>query len=233
MSARVLALLALLAVSAATASEPRLPAVDLFYDVTWAGIGVGQAEFRLKPDASAPDCYVYDSLTHPTGLAALLYGAPQQHSWFCLRGGRVVPRQMSSSGAGQNYVLRFDWARRVVTGGRDGARELPEGAVDSVSLQQAVRLWAIEQAGRADPQPGRFVMVDDHNIQTDVFRVAGRDKVTVPAGTFDTVVVERIDAPGKTARFWLAPARDWMPVKAVQRNGHGPSVEMRLMRLAR
>ncbi|MDE2148349.1 MAG: DUF3108 domain-containing protein [Gammaproteobacteria bacterium] len=224
------ALLVLLSAAAlAHADEPKLPQLDLFYDVSWGGVGVGQTEFRLAPDPSGPDCYTYDSLTHPGALVSIFYGSPQQRAWFCVRAGHIVPRQMVSSGAGKNYTLRFDWNNDVVSGGRNGPRALPKGAVDPLSLQQAVRLWAIAQAQAAPvADDGEFVLVDDHNIQTDVFRITGRDRVTVPFGSFDTVIVERIDNPHKVVRFWAAPALDWMPVKALQKRDDGPTLEMKL-----
>lgn len=221
-------LLGLLMAGAVCAAEPKLPTLDLLYDVSWGGVSVGQAEFRLAPDPAGPDCYTYDSLTHPSALLSVFYGRPQQHAWFCVRAGRIVPRQMVSRGAGKNYVLRFDWKRDVVTGGRKGARHVPAGAVDPLSLQQAVRLWAISQLQSSTPDDGKFVLVDDHNVQTDVFRIAGRVQVTVPAGRFRTVIVERVDNPHKTVRLWASPDMEWMPVKALQKKGNGPSLEMRL-----
>jgi Protein of unknown function (DUF3108). len=230
----LLAIGMLLACSMARAAEPVLPKIDLFYDVEVAGIGVGQAEFRLTPEKAHADCYQYVSATHPIGVVRLLLGEPVQQSWFCLRDGRIVPQRAESNGGGNDYRLDFHWSATGEAGevvdAHGGKRKVPAGAVDAVSLPQAVRLWVIAHVDDAHPPEGRFVMVDDHSIQTDRFRIAGQAQVQVPAGRFDTVLVERVDDPHKVAKFWLAPKVDYMPVRAEQKNGGAPTIVMRLAR---
>jgi hypothetical protein len=48
----------------------------------------------------------------------------------------------------------------------------------------------------------------------------------VPAGSFDTIIVQRVDDPKKTLRFWLAPERDYTPVKVVQDQEGQPELRM-------
>ena len=64
-------------------------------------------------------------------------------------------------------------------------------------------------------EPGTLVLpVADHKrVKTYTFAIKGRSTIETPAGRFDAVQFERIDDPKTTLRFWLAPARDYMPVK--------------------
>ncbi|MGH8442918.1 MAG: DUF3108 domain-containing protein [Nevskiaceae bacterium] len=197
--------------------EPALPELDLKYAVTWRGMGLGSATIVLKHHGDA-DCYRYASVTEPVGLVRMFYGRPREVSDFCVRGGRVVPRRFEfedPKGDG-SFTLEFDAAARKV---RDvgGERELPPNAQDRFGLQQAVRLWVLEHL---DSEPGavtaEYAMVDDHRIRNYRFAITGRESVEVPAGKFDAVLVQRVDDKKKTVKFWLAPSRDYMPVKVEQ-----------------
>jgi hypothetical protein len=92
-----------------------------------------------------------------------------------------------------------------------------------------VRLWVLENL-KSEPgaQTVEFAMVDDRRIKEYRFAITGRETVTVPAGRFEeAVLVQRIDDPKKTIKFWLAPARDYMPVKVEQVKGG--TVELRMV----
>ena len=56
-------------------------------------------------------------------------------------------------------------------------------------------------------------MVDDDRVKTYRFAVIGRERIETAAGSFETLRVERVDDPRKSYRYWLAPSRDYVPVK--------------------
>lgn len=209
---------AALACAGALAAEPRLPELHLKYAVTWRGMGLGSAVITLKPQGDA-DCYRYESLSEPSGLVRMFYGKPHEISEFCVRGGRIVPRRFEfRSPKDDSFTLEFDAAAGKVRGGAKGERDLPANAQDRFAIQQAVRLWVLEHH---DSAPGavtaEFAMVDDRRIRTYRFAITGRERVEVPAGRFDdAVLVQRVDDPKKTTKFWLAPSHDYMPVKVEQ-----------------
>ena len=229
MSARALLVLAAMLGGAAHAAEPRLPELNLKYAVTWRGMGLGNAIITLKPQGEA-DCYRYESLTEPSGLVRMFYGKPREVSDFCVRNGRVVPQRFEfKSPKDDSFTLEFDAKGGTVRGGQKGERALPANAQDRFGIQQAVRLWLLENL---KSEPGavtaEFAMVDDHRIRHYRFAITGRETVEVPAGKFENaVLVQRVDDPKKTTKFWLAPARDYMPVKVEQvRQG---KVELRMV----
>lgn len=214
----IVVLAALGAGAAAAAAEPQLPELNLRYAATWRGMGLGNVIITLKPHGDA-NCYRYESLTEPSRLVRMFYGKPHDISDFCVRQGRIVPRRFEfKSPKDDSYTLEFDAAGGKVRGGQKDERELPANAQDRFGIQQAVRLWVLENL---KSEPGavtaEFAMVDDRRIKKYRFAITGRESVEVPAGRFDdAVLVQRVDDKRKTTKFWLAPSRDHMPVKVEQ-----------------
>jgi hypothetical protein len=220
-----------LACGLAAAAEPKLPELHLTYGVTWRGMGLGSAVITLAPHGAA-DCYRYETVSEPAGLVRMFVGKPRETSEFCVRGGKVVPQRfafVNPKDKDESFTLEFVHTAGKVRGGPKGVRDLPNNAQDRFGLQQAVRLWVLENL-KSEPgaQTVEFAMVDDRRIKEYRFAITGRETVTVPAGRFEeAVLVQRIDDPKKTIKFWLAPARDYMPVKVEQVKGG--TVELRMV----
>ena len=217
---RIALVLALaLAAGTAAAAEPKLPELHLTYGVTWRGMGLGSAVITLKAKGEE-DCYRYESLTEPAGFVRMFYGKPRETSDFCVRGGRVVPQrfEFDNPRGDDSFTLEFDVANGTVRGGRKSVRDIPADAQDRFGLQQAVRLWVLEHLKDAPgAQTVEYAMVDDRRVKRYRFAITGREPVEVPAGRFeDAVLVQRVDDKKKTTKFWLAPSRDYMPVKVEQ-----------------
>ncbi len=216
----------------AAAVDAPLPVLNLVYSVNYGGIGAGEADVSLKPDAKA-GCYIYETKTRPVGFIKMLFGSPNQVSRFCVEGGVVRSQRFESvleKDEEQSYVLDFDYAKRQVTDENGVVREIPSEAVDSFALQQAVRLWVAKHATDASPPIAEFTMVDRKNLTHYQLKLAGRETIKTPAGNFDTIRLERIDNPDKIGRFWLAAERDWMPVKIQTKSGNKPTAVLTLKR---
>lgn len=216
----------------AAAADAPLPNLDLVYSVNYGGIGAGDADVSLKPDAKA-GCYIYETKTRPVGFIKMLFGSPNQVSRFCVDNGVVRSLRYESVLKGddkQSYVLDFDYQKLKVTDENGLVREIPGDAIDSFALQQAVRLWVARHAADATPPIARFTMVDRKNLTHYQLKLAGRETIKTPAGSFETIRLERIDNPDKIGRFWLAAERDWMPVKIETKSGSKPSVVLTLKR---
>ncbi|WP_293393217.1 DUF3108 domain-containing protein [Nevskia sp.] len=219
-------------VQAAAVVDAPLPALNLVYSVNYGGIGAGEADVSLKPDAKA-GCYIYETKTRPVGFIKMLFGSPNQVSRFCVEGGVVRSQRFESvleKDEEQSYVLDFDYAKRQVIDENGVVREIPSEAVDSFALQQAVRLWVAKHAADATPPIAEFTMVDRKNLTHYQLKLAGRETIKTPAGNFDTIRLERIDNPDKIGRFWLAAERDWMPVKIQTKSGNKPTAVLTLKR---
>jgi len=215
---RALALLAGLLCVAAHAAEPQLPNLRLSYAVTWKNIHLGDATITLKAEGG-PDCYRYESLTDPVGLVRMFYGKPRETSEFCIKGGRVVPRRfafLNPKDDSESFTLEFDTAAGKVTGKDGKVRDIPENAQDRFGIQQAVRLWVLSRLEAKEPGTVDITMVDQKRIRSYRFAITRRETIEIPAGRFETVLVQRVDHPRRTGRYWLAPNRDYMPVKVEQ-----------------
>lgn len=226
------AVAALLLSLGARAADAPLPELNLVYAVQYAGFNAGEADITLKAQGAA-GCYRYDTRTRPSGFVKALFGSPNQYSEFCVADGVVRSQRYESvldDDAEQSYRLDFDYANRQVIDENGRVREIPSEAVDSFSLQQAVRLWVAKHANDAEPPIARFTMVDRKNLTYYQLKISGRETVKTPAGKFDAILLERIDNPNKVGRFWLAAERDWMPVKIETRSGKKPSLVMSLKR---
>jgi len=211
-----------------TATAATLPNLDYSYSAAWGGMGVGQVEVSLRPEGAA-GCYKYTNTSNPSALVRALYGSPNQTSLFCLKDGQIRSQHFESVLQGddkQSYKLDFDWSKHTVTDENGQVRTIPDDAVDSFALQQAVRLWIQAHAGDSAPPTAEFTMVDNKNLTHYQFKFSGHQKIDTPAGSFDTLLMERIDNPDKQGRFWLAPDRGYMPVKIETKNGGKPMVSM-------
>lgn len=226
-------LLLLTALGVASADElPGLPAAPAAaeggvlaqrsdsYDVTWKGVGMGRGTISLTPlDAG---CYRLRSTTTPIALARWLYGSPSETSEFCVVDGQVRPNRFAyvlDDGAHDNFTLDFDWSRNTVKsikGSDVRVRDLTGPAYDRFVMQVVIRQWVSEHAGDEGRPEREFTMVDDKQIRAYRFAIVGRETVTTPAGRFSAVRVERTDNPKKSSRFWLAPERNWAPVRIEQ-----------------
>lgn len=203
------------------------------YDVSWGGIGVGTLSLSLGPWPGHPGCYRYATKTSPNAIVKLLYGAPSETSFFCLRHGRIQSQRFISELPGrpaQSYTLNFDWKKSTVTDNKGRTRTVPTNAVDSLSIQQAVRLWILRDSGISSGDMARFTLVDDKHLTRYKLQFDGKRTIKTPAGRFATLYVRRIDSAGKVARFWLAPAREEMPVKSMVRDKGRPAVTLLLAR---
>lgn len=212
------------------ADEPKLAPLESVYSVSWGGIAVGDATAKLAPDVQA-NCYQYSTTTRPVSFVKMMYGSPNENSRFCIGNGHVRSQNFESVLEGDDkhsYKLAFDYGKHLATQDNGSAREIPDEAVDSLSLHQAVRIWVGQHAKDATPPIAEFTMVDRKNLTHYQFRLAGRETVQTPAGSFDTLKLERIDNPKKVGLFWVAEARDWQPVKILTQNGSKPSVALEL-----
>ena len=96
-------------------------------------------------------------------------------------------------------------------------------------MQEALRLWVMQNAGATDVAPRKLLMVEDDRVRAYEFRISGEQRVETPAGSFDAVLVDRIDDPKKTVRFWFAPQKGYQIVRFERSREGKPTVVMALL----
>lgn len=190
------------------------------YDVSWGAIGLGEGTISLS--ALPGGCYRFETITKPLAIVRWTYGSPRETSEFCVEDGQIRPRHFeyhNDKRAKDGFTLDFDHEAAKVKAIKNGEikiRELPEQAYDRFLIQLVVRQWVIANAGAADIPPLEVKMVDHRRIKTYRFEIAGAEKLDTPAGSFDTLLVQRIDDPDSSLRFWVAPSLGYVPVKVQQ-----------------
>jgi len=74
-----------------------------------------------------------------------------------------------------------------------------------------------------------YRVVDKRDVDTHRYKITGRQTVATARGRFECIVVERIrQKAGRTTTTWIAPALGYTPVRIVQREPDGETLEMLL-----
>jgi hypothetical protein len=103
---------------------------------------------------------------------------------------------------------------------------MTQQAFDDLSLEAQIRQELLN--GKFS---GSYNMAKKNKIEPTPFKRSGNTKITVPAGTFDTVRVDRIhDDDSRSTSFWLAPSLDYLPVKVSQIND-GKKMDLELSKI--
>ncbi len=126
----------------------------------------------------------------------------------------------------------FDWQAGTVHSVHEDGEDtlaLTPGVLDPVSVGLAVR------AGLGDGvSEWRLSLVDEDEIEEQLFEVATTEALDTPLGCLVTRRVDRIRGPESTryTQTWYARDYDWTPVKVAHGKTDGDRMESRLLALA-
>lgn len=153
-------------------------------------------------------------------LAALPLGTFRRDSAGTVTQEGLRPSVYRDQRGGRIAVATFDWpARTLVTEFRGQAENHP---LDGAAHDRLTQLYTFAFAGAPAGEIAMRV-TDGRGVSDQRFAVAGRERVTLRAGAFDTVRLERVREPGdrREAIVWLAVERDYLPVRVliVERDG--------------
>ena len=170
----------------------------------------------------------YDVRARVAGVASA-----SQSSTFTLSGNNVTPAQASTTyklfGIGRTHNLNYNSGKKQVAStyrGKTVNLNMAQQAFDDLSLEVQIRQDLLN--GKFS---GNYYMAKKDKIEKTPFKNAGSTKITVPAGTFDTVRVDRVhDDNSRSTSFWLAPSLDYLPVKVSQVN-EGKKMDLELTKV--
>ena len=132
-------------------------------------------------------------------------------------------------GVGNTHSVQFNnRAKNVVSTykGKATTIAMPRQAYDDLSLEAQIRQELIN--GKFS---GSYPLVKRTTIETTRFKKAGSSKITVPAGTYDVVRIDRIhDDRDRATSFWLAPSLNYLPIK-VSQTADGKEISMELTKV--
>ncbi|PIV36807.1 MAG: hypothetical protein COS34_00675 [Lysobacterales bacterium CG02_land_8_20_14_3_00_62_12] len=82
------------------------------------------------------------------------------------------------------------------------------------------------QAGKSE---FRYQVANKHSISEYRYEVTGKESILLGGQPLETVRVERIRSnPGRVTTVWIAPARGYLPVRTLQVEPDGETIEMTL-----
>lgn len=185
----------------------------------------GSATRTLSKSGNA---WKYDVKARVAGVASAA-----QSSTFTINGNNVSPSKASTTyklfGIGRTHKLDFNPSTKKVVSnyrGKSTTMDMAQQAFDDLSLEVQIRQDLLN--GKFS---GNYYMAKKDKVEETPFKKSGNTQVTVPAGTFDTVRVDRVhDGNNRSTSFWLAPSLDYLPVKVSQIND-GKKMDLELTKV--
>lgn len=174
------------------------------------------------------DAYTYQVKANAAGVASLTQSAS-----FNLSNNKILPNSSSLSvkvlGVGSIHTTKFNNTAKTVVStykGKSKTFKMSGQAYDELSLEAQIRHELI--MGKFS---GSYALVKKNGIETTKFKKSASSKITVPAGTYDVIRIDRIhhDADRATS-FWVAPSLNYLPIKVSQTND-GKLIFMELTQL--
>jgi hypothetical protein len=195
------------------------------YEVLRDGAPLGQATVTLKSAGNGEWTYS-KQIQGTSGLAAVLGANLSENSRFRWKGD--IPEAISYDYRMEAFKtkrrhLQVDWARHQVTvneGKGPITYASAPGMVERNTTALALGL-ALQDGQRNIALP----VAVRQEVQTQRFAVAGTEKITVPAGSFEAVRVDRTDAD-RGFSAWYAPKRFPLPVKLSQHDGGNLTMQL-------
>lgn len=234
--ARGLAAVLMLTGSCAFAIQPEtLQPNVLHYKVERGSTELGKGLITTK-SAGAPDCYFYSQEAFPKSWLRMITGDVLEQSHFCIKNGKIQPvaYRYNRDGAGsakENFSLRFDWEHHLVIDQQGKERPLEDGMLDKISIQVALRDWLLATRAATGKEPTEEHEVrfpDKDEFEKYRFHIRAHERIETPAGSFDTVRLDRTDNPRRRSQFWLSPEHGYIVIKAEQQKGDDPVIRLLL-----
>ena len=172
--------------------------------------------------------YNYQVRASAAGIASV-----SQSASFSVSGGRILPANSSMSvkvlGVGNTHSIKFDNNAKTLVNtykGKSTTLKMNRQAYDDLSLEAQIRQELIN--GKFS---GNYNLVKKNGIETTKFKKSNTSKITVPAGTYDVVRIDRIHSDvGRATSFWVAPSLNYLPIKVSQTND-GKVISMELAKV--
>lgn len=189
------------------------------YNVLQGGEPMGEATVSLRKAGNGEWIYSRD-VKGTAGMAAMMSASIKEASRFRWKGD--VPEAISydyrldAAIKNKQRHMLVDWAKQQVSvdeGKGPNTYPAVAGMVERNTTPLALGL-----ALRNGRQQIALPVAVRQEVQTQNFKVTGRETIRVPAGSFNAVRIDRIDAD-RGFSAWYAPDRYPLPVKLSQHDG--------------
>jgi len=227
-----LLMLAFVSPVSAIDSQP-YPEFDAIYDARVNGIPIAEASFSLHRLGNGD--FVYQQKSTPVGIASLLFGAKVStaSSRWRFTNNRIQALEYRSSkedgDADDNLHLIFNWkTAHVENVSTDGPwqTKMPKDTLDKLVMQMAL-LFELRE-GITEFQ---YPVAHQGRIKQYRFKQTGKEKVQLPIGEYDTLIVERLDDDRDKSIIWSAPELNYFPLRFLKRKQSGLEIELLLRKV--
>jgi hypothetical protein len=227
-------LLSFAAATSSTAAETAIKPFHADYATFRNGSELGKTTLDLTDNADGT--WTLRSETHGTSGMAKLAGVHiVETSRFRWKDGRpeAIAYDFRQDAAFKQKIRHadFDWKAgevHVTEGDGDFRYPIAPGIIDRQAVTLAIASDLLRGATTFDYK----VAVKDR-IETMRYTRAPSEKLAVPAGDFETVLMQREGEPGadrkRVARSWFASSLGWMPVQIEQTEKKGDTVTLKLV----
>ena len=186
------------------------------------GLSIGQAVYSGQMRDGR---YALVSTTEATGITAVFVsGKIVQRSEGRVTSEGLRPEVFTSAkGEGKVKTARFDWARGQLLLPVGGV-ELPPQAQDLVSFPFHLAM-SVEEA---DPA-WTLSVTNGKSLRDYRFQVIGRESLALVGGRVEAVHLRGMRDGDARFDVWLAPAREWLPVRIRTLDENGKAITMTLL----
>lgn len=223
------ALLLIVAATTGFAQDAPIAPFKSEYSLIRNGDAIGLARIEL---IMGKDGWQFSTHSEGTeGLAGFAGVRIDEYSTFRWQDGR--PETMH-----YRYFQKMAWRKRnrhvdvdhdaqhIDAGDDDGSTAL-DYAPGTVDRNLVVLALAADLKAKRDTLDYR--VADKRTVGTHRYQIAGRETITTTRGRFDCIKIERVrEKAGRTTTTWIAPALGYTPVRIVQQEPDGETLEMLL-----
>jgi hypothetical protein len=226
-------LLMLVFLSPAAATDSQLyPEFTAVYDARINGFPVAEASFSLHQLDNGD--YVYQRKLTSVGVASL-FGkkVSSATSRWRFTDNRIQVLEFQSSSedgdADDNLHLIFNWeTARVknVSTANPWQTKMPEGTLDKLVMQLAL-LFELRDGSTEFQYP----VAHEGRIKQYRFEQTGKEKIELPMGKCNALIVERLDDDRDKTRIWSVPELNYFPVRFLEHKKSGVKKELLLRKV--
>ena len=229
--ANCLLMLVFLSPASATDSQP-YPEFTAVYDARINGIPLAEVSFSLRQLDNGD--YVYQRKLTSVGIASL-FGKKVSSAtsrWrFTNNWIQVLEFQSSNEDgdADDNLHLIFNWETahvKNVSTADPWQTKMPEGTLDKLVMQLAL-LFELRDGSTEFQYP----VAHQGRIKQYRFKQTGKEKIELPMGEYDTLIVERLDDDRDKTKIWSVPELNYFPVRFLELKKSGKKKELLLRKL--
>jgi len=230
---RVLLALAFATLAAASGAGYALPPASIAasYDVYQNGLPVAVVQETFEKTGAE---YQIVSESTPAGLLALFVRTRIKiHSRGAVTPAGLRPEQFDYGrldDASKNVSAAFDWPGaqlHLTFDGRNETIALPPGTQDRVSLMYQFMFLPADKFGDL-----AFYMTNGKKVEQYRYQLAGTELIDTPLGKLNALRLVKQREPGDNAvEVWLAPDRNFFPVRLLIMENDGSKFEQVITRL--